>query len=44
VDHLQVSVDNNGEALVATGRAVNGLPTVIEHQGNVKNYEIQGKR
>jgi hypothetical protein len=44
VDHLQVSVDNNGEALVGAGRAVNGLPTVIEHQGNVNNYESQGKR
>jgi hypothetical protein len=44
VDGLQVSVDNNGDALVAARRVVNGLPTVIEQQHIVNNYESLGKR
>jgi hypothetical protein len=44
VDGLQATVDNNGDALVAARRAVTGLPTVIEQQHNVNNYETLGKR
>ena len=41
VDGLQATVDNNGDALVAARRAV---PTVIQQQHNVNNYESLGKR
>jgi hypothetical protein len=44
VDGLQAGVDNNGDALVAARRAVNGLPTVIQQQHHVNNYETLGKR
>ena len=38
---LQATVDNNGDALVAARRVVNGLPTVIQQQHNVNDYESQ---
>jgi hypothetical protein len=43
-DGLHTSADNNGDALVAARRAVNGFPTVIEQQHIVNNYENLGKR
>jgi hypothetical protein len=41
VDGLLATVDNNGDALVTARRAV---PTVIQQQHNVNNYESLGKR